>query len=546
MKRVLAALAALFLCVPATAEILVSNVNGYTLNAEGRLQRFTAMVLTDEGKVQRLLTARDKRTRRPKYGINGQGRTLLPGLIDAHGHVMGLGANATQLDLAGTTSLADLQERLRRYAVANPTPVWIVGRGWNQELWADKRFPTAADLDSVVRDRPVFLERVDGHAAVVNTAALRAGNVTGATPDPTGGRVEKAGGQPTGLLIDAAMPLVQDRIPPPLPAQRERALLAAQEQLLSHGITATADMGTGGEDWLVMRRVGDRGQLKLRILSYASGIEPLLAVAGGGPTPYLYGDRLRMVGVKLYADGALGSRGAWLKQPYADAAGQRGLRFLDDAKLQNLMSRAAMDGFQVAVHAIGDAANAQVLAGIEELAGTYTGDRRWRVEHAQIVDAPDIARFGRNGIIASMQPVHQTSDRTMAEVRLGAARLPGAYAWQSMLRAGSRLAFGSDYPVESPNPFHGLAAAVTREDAAGQPAGGWLATERVTMEQALDGFTRSAAHASFAEDRLGTLQPGRWADFILVDRDPFQVTPREMRDTRVIETYIGGRKAWTR
>jgi predicted amidohydrolase YtcJ len=254
-----------------------------------------------------------------------------------------------------------------------------------------------------------------------------------------------------------------------------------------------------------------------------------------------------MVGVKLYLDGALGSRGAWLKQPYRDAAGQRGLPLVSDTELKNMMSRAAMNGFQVAVHAIGDQANALLLEAIEELAATYKGDRRWRVEHAQVVDPADLARFARHGTIASMQPVHQSSDWRMAEARMGRERLGGAYAWASMLRRNVPLAFGSDFPVESPNPFHGLAVAISRQDAEGQPPGGWFPEERLTLEQAFDAFTRGAAFASFAEDRLGTLEPGRMADFIYIDTDIFRTSnPSQIRDTRVLETWLAGRQVWTR
>ena len=278
-----------------------------------------------------------------------------------------------------------------------------------------------------------------------------------------------------------------------------------------------------------------------------AGIDDLLAVAGSQPTPWLYDGRLRMAGVKLYLDGALGSRGAWLKEPYRDAPGQRGLPLVSDTVLKNLMSRAAMDGFQVAVHAIGDQANSLLLGAIDELAETYTGDRRWRIEHAQIVDPADLPRFARHGTIASMQPVHQTSDRLMAEARMGIERLGGAYAWRSMIANNVPLAFGSDFPVESPNPFHGLAAAISREDAQGQPPGGWLPEQRLNMIQAFDAFTRGAAYAGFAESQIGTLEPGRYADFILIDRDIFATEDqREIRETRVLETYVGGQKVWER
>ena len=317
--------------------------------------------------------------------------------------------------------------------------------------------------------------------------------------------------------------------------------------MLSYGLTTVADMGTSAEDWAVMRRAGDAGRLNVRIISYASGIDNLLAVAGTRPTPWLYDNRLRMVGVKLYLDGALGSRGAWLKAPYRDAPGQRGLPFLNDTALKNLMSRAAMDNFQVAVHAIGDNANALLLDAIEELSDTYKGDRRWRIEHAQIVDPADLPRFARHGAIASMQPTHQTSDWRMAEARMGVERLQGSYAWRSMLDNHVPLAFGSDFPVESPNPFPGLAAAISREDAEGQPPGGWLPAQRLTLNEAFAAFTSGAAFAGFAEDRLGTLEVGHMADFIFVDRDIFAgADARAIRDTQVMETYLGGQKVWER
>lgn len=532
------AAAALLVPAPALADALIDNVNGLTLTKDGKVQRFNALLITPDGKVAKLLDRKDKRPEKLDFRYDGKGRTLMPGLIDAHGHVMGVGQQAMQLDLTGARSLDEAKAMIAAYAAANPDRPWILGRGWNQEAWKLGRFPTSADIDAVVPDRPVWLERVDGHAAWGNSAALKAAGVTAKTVAPAGGRIE------TGVFVDAARTLVERVIPPPLPREQDLAFSKAQAILLAAGITAVADMGTTSDDWNVYRRAGDAKVLRIRIISYAHGIEPLIAIAGAGPTPWLYDDKLRMVGVKIYSDGALGSRGAWLKAPYADAPNETGLGFLTDAKLRNLMARAAMDNFQTAVHAIGDRANGQALDAVQELSQTFKGDRRWRIEHAQVIDPADIPRFGQLGVIASMQPVHQTSDRVMAEARLGPARLAGAYAWESLRRTGAKLAFGSDMPVESPNPFPGLAAAITREDAAGEPFGGWQPQERVSREVALAGFTRDAAFAGFAEDRLGLLQPGYRADFLIVDTDPLESAPAALRATKVLETWVGGERAY--
>jgi len=538
--RVIAAFVAFAVSSPAFADGWVDNVNGVTLDAAGKVVRFTGLTVTADGKIGKVLQQGDKAPRRPDWRVDGKGRTLLPGIIDAHGHVMELGFSALTLDLSATNSLDDAKAKIAAYADAHPDRKWILGGGWNQEKWGLGRFPKAADLEGLAGGRPIWLSRVDGHAGWANVAAMKAAGVTATTASPPGGRIEN------GVFVDAAQSLITKAVPAPLSKDRDLAFLKAQEVLVSLGITTIADMGTSTEDWNTYRRAGDGGRLQMRIFSYASGLEPMLAIAGGEPTPWLYGDRLRMGGVKLYADGALGSRGACLKKPYADAPAQTGLCFLDDAKLRNLMTRAAMDGFQLAVHAIGDRANAQVLDAIEDLSPTYKGDRRWRIEHAQIVDPADLPRFARNGIIASMQPTHETSDWKMAEARLGTTRLAGAYAWSTVLKNGGRLAFGSDVPVESANPFPGLAAAITREDAAGQPSGGWQPQERVSREAALAGFTTGGAYAGFAEDRIGRLAPGYRADFIIVDHDPLSSTPAEIRATRVEETWIGGARVFRR
>ena len=554
--RVLAAFALLFATVPAQADTLIDNVNGVTIDEQGRVQTFAALVFGEDGRIKSVHSRKDKLPK-TQYRVDGKGRTMIPGLIDAHLHVMGLGFASLTLDLSGTRSLAEAQAKIAAYAAANPDRAWIVGGGWNQEIWGLRdaagrgRFPTAAELDAVAGGRPVWLQRIDGHAGWASSAALTAAGVTAATKDPAGGRIERmAGGKPAGVLVDTAQALVERVVPAPRASDRDLAFDAAQRLLVARGITAVADMGTTIEDWQAFRRAGDVGRLQLRIMSYAAGVEAMSLIGGSAPGPWLYDDRLRLGGVKLYLDGALGSRGAWLKEPYADDPGNRGLAQMDEIRLRNLMSRAAMDGFQIAVHAIGDRANAAALDSIEELALTYKGDRRWRIEHAQVVAPVDLARFGKLGVIASMQPIHQVSDRTMAEARLatsgvnGSARLTGAYAWRSIAAGGAKLAFGSDAPVEVPDPFAGMAAAMTREDAAGQPFGGWQPQERVTREAALAAYTSDAAYAGFAESRFGRLAPGLWADFVLIDVDPMLVAPAALRQAQVSETWIGGRKVF--
>lgn len=548
MKALLLTTAAALSLAPALAraDTLVDNVHGETVAADGRVVPFTALLFSDDGIIKQVFHQGEKTPKRPQYHIDGKGRIMLPGLIDAHLHMISLGFAALTLDLSDTHSLAEAQAKIKAYAEAHPDRPWIVGRGWNQEQWNLGRFPTAAELDAVVPDRPVWLSRVDGHAGWGNSAALKAGGITAATRAPDGGEIiHDATGKPAGVLVDTATGLMDKAVPAPRAQDRDLALATAQRILFKEGITAAADMGTGIDDWQAFRRAGDANQLYVRIMSYAMGVDNMVLIAGPGPTPWLYGDRLRMGGIKLFMDGALGSRGAWLKQPYADDPKARGLPQLSDTQLKNLMSRAAMDHFQIAVHAIGDAGNAEVLGAIEDLAQTYTGDRRWRIEHAQIVDPADIARFGRNSIVASMQPVHQTSDRLMAEARLGPDRLKGAYAWHSMLAAGAHLAFGSDAPVEAPDPWAGIAAAISRQGPDGQPAGGWQPQEVVTREQALAAYTTGAAWAGFAESRFGTLAPGLRADFIFVDTDPMTATPEQIRKTKVLETWIGGGKVWS-
>lgn len=542
IRALLGTAAALALAAPALADTLIDNVDGLTIDATGGVERFTGLLIGDDGRIVQVLHRGDKRPGKVDYFVDGKGQVMVPGMIDSHGHVMSLGFSALTLDLTETRSLAEALEKIAAYAKANPDRPWILGRGWNQELWPEKRFPTAAELDAVVADRPVWLGRVDGHAGWANSKALAAAGVTALTKAPAGGSIERLkDGRPAGVLVDNATELVDKAVPAPRPEDRDLALAKAQDILLARGVTAIADMGTTIEEWQAFRRAGDNGALRIRIMAYAGGTENMALIGGPGPSPWLYDDKLRLNGVKLYADGALGSRGASLKAPYSDAPAAKGLRVTADTQLKNFISRAALDHFQVAIHAIGDEANAAALTAIEDMNQTYTGDRRWRIEHAQIVDPIDIPRFAKAGVIASMQPVHETSDRLMAEARLGPNRLRGAYAWASLAASGAKLAFGSDVPVEISDPWAGFAAAISRTGPDGQPFGGWQPQERVSRELALTAYTANGAWAGFAEGRFGRLQRGERADFLLIDRDPMLATPAEIRATQVMQVWIGGR-----
>ncbi len=437
--------------------------------------------------------------------------TLVPGLIDAHGHVLGQGQ-------------ALMTARLN---------------------WPEQDFPTAADLDAAFPDRPVWLERVDGHAGWANSAALaKATRALDGDWQPEGGEILRRDGKATGVLIDTAMAPIEQAIPKPGPELLRAAILKAQEALLAAGLTGVHDAGVSAEVLAVYRQLADAGELKLRIAAMADGdSQALQDLCENGLYTHPRG-HLKMRSVKLYMDGALGSRGAALFADYSDAPGQRGLLVTPAERIEAAAVRARDCGVQVATHAIGDRGNRLVLdiyARVLEDAGP---EHRWRIEHAQIVKQADIPRFTALQVIASMQPTHATSDMPWAEARVGLGRIVGGYAWRQFRDAGARLALGSDFPVEDIRPLLGLYAAVTRMDLAGQPEGGWYPNEKLSGYEALRGFTLDAAYAGFDEDRLGALTAGRRADFTAFDRDPLRVTPTELPKLRVLATWIDGRAAW--
>ena len=502
-----------------------------------------AMAWDGQGRLLAVGTAADLSERFPQARrIDAGAATVVPGLIDTHAHLMNLGFALLQADLVGAADKQEVIERLRRFEATLPPGAWLLGRGWDQNDWPDQQFPSAADLDAAFPERPVWLGRVDGHAGWANSAAMRAvkRDLDGDW-QPEGGRILREDGRATGIFIDAAEALVQDVVPAPDEALREQALQRALDAAVRHGLTGVHDMGVSLADLTLMRRFADTGRLPLRIRAYADGDNAALAaLCAMGPYEHA-GGRLAMRGVKLYVDGALGSRGAALLEDYSDEPGHRGLLVTEPAAYAAAVAKARDCGLQPASHAIGDRGNRIVLdTYATALAGAAGEHHRWRIEHAQVVAMEDLPRFAELKLVASMQPTHATSDMPWAEARIGAARLPGAYAWQRLRALGVRLALGSDFPVESVDPRLGLYSATSRQDLDGHPAGGWLPGQRLTPPQALQGFTAEAAYAAFDESQVGRLAPGYRADFVVLAGDPLAVPARQLPQLRIVSTWVDG------
>ena len=537
-----------FSCADSTKKTVYYNASGYTIESDSLLSFSTLVV---DGQKVFAVGGDDLASKyldMPSVTVfDLEGKTLLPGIIDAHGHVMGLGFQELQINLAGITSLQGTLQELKEYAEANPELEWIIGRGWNQTLWEENRFPTAADLDQVIPDRPVWLSRVDGHAGWANTKAIQLAQVSTDTPDPVGGKIIRDNrGRPTGVFIDAAEGYVQTVVPESTREEQTLALNAALSLLSSYGVTSVHDAGVGVETWELYKDFAIQRKLRTRIYGMISGAGKVFdQLSSEGPIKSLYDDRLALRSVKLYSDGALGSRGAALIEDYHDDPGNKGLLFIDQEEMNLMVEKVVSKGYQANIHAIGDAANRQVLDALGYAQQLYSReDQRNRIEHAQIVALEDIVRFKDLDIIASMQPTHATSDKNMAEDRVGPQRIKGAYAWQSFLRQGTVVASGSDFPVESANPFLGFYASITRKDIQGNPLSGWYSNEAMDRVQTLKSFTIDAAFAGFQEDVLGSLEPGKWADFIIIDQDIMMAPDSMLWQTKVLQTWVAGEKVF--
>lgn len=526
---------------------LLYNVNGYTLQ-NGEVVEFEAIAFRN-GKVVEIGSAADLLENYPDFNqMDGEGQTLLPGLIDAHAHVMNLGYRELDVNLQGIRTLDATLEAIQTYAEANPELEWIQGRGWNQVLWEENEFPSAADIDRVVPDRPVYLTRIDGHAAWVNSKAIELAGIDDDTPDVQGGVVIRdRSGTATGIFVDATMRYIREVIPSRTAQESEIALNLALDEIAKYGITSVHDARTDVATWEMYKQFADRGDLKTRIYAMIPGTGGMFdEMSQNGPINSYANDMLALRSVKISSDGALGSRGAALIEDYHDDPGNRGLLFFSQAQLNDMLLKGAAAGFQMNIHAIGDGANLQVLDGFEFVVNELgnQSELRHRVEHAQVVQLDDIPRFVELDLIASMQATHATSDMNMAEDRVGPDRIKGAYAWQTFLNQGTVIANGSDFPVEYVNPFYGLYSAVTRQDHEGMPPGGWYSEHRMSRVEALRSFTIDAAYAAHQEDVLGTLEPGKWADFIIVDQDFFETDASNIWETEVVQTWVAGKKVY--
>ncbi len=521
---------------------LITNIDGYTI-ANNELTRFTAIEFTDD-KIDKLYFANDKLpTTKNITIIDGQGKALIPGLIDAHGHILGYGLSLLRADLVNSSSEQDAITKTLTYAKANSGLTWIQGRGWNQTQWPSNAFPNAKSLDKHFPDQPVWLKRVDGHAGWANSKAMALAGITKATKSPEGGDIIRdKNGMPTGVFIDNAMALIDNSIAPLTIKQQKAVLVKAMDALASFGLTSVHDAGIDTDNIVAFKELSQENAMSIRVnaMLYLPSEKWQQTLADGQYQSK--DDMFTFNSVKIQADGALGSRGAALIADYSDHPGQRGLLLNTPDEFDHLVQTAMNQGFQVNSHAIGDHANKLVLDTYEKhIKATKTKALRHRVEHAQVLRLEDIPRFAELDLIASMQATHATSDKNMAQDRLGATRILGAYAWRKLLNANAIIAAGSDFPVESPNPFFGLHASITRQDHKNSPQGGWFADEKMTPLEAFRSFTLDAAYSGHQEKIIGSLAEGKKADFVLLEQNLFTMPEQDIWKITVSKTWVNGK-----
>ena len=524
------------LAQPQTADLIVRNARIYTVDAK---QPTASSIAVRGGKIAAVGGDLKSLEGSSTKVVDAKGAPIIPGLIDSHGHVAGLGASLEMLDLRGVTSEAEIAGKVKAAAGKAAPGEWILGRGWDQNLFATKQFPTEASLTTASPKNPVALTRIDGHASWVNRAAIDAADINAGTRDPDGGRIIRdEGGRPTGVLIDTAQGLVRRKIPPPSPEQVLRQISRALQECARLGLTSVHDAGVNEAEIAAYHTLVQQGKMPIRVYAMLSN-QPALIDKWLARGPEI-GEYLTIRSIKAYADGALGSRGAALLAPYADEKSQSGLMITGEKAIQDVAVKAAARGFQVNTHAIGDRGNHETLAAYA-VALKGPNDKRFRIEHAQVIAPQDFVKFKNFSVIASVQPTHATSDMGWAADRLGPERVKGAYAWQTLMKLGVHLASGSDFPVELPNPIDGFYAAITREDKNGSPRGGWFPDQRLSREEALRSWTLEGAYAAFEENGKGSLTPGRLADFIMLSGDIMTIPPADILRTKVTMTVVGGK-----
>ena len=528
------------------ADLIVTNARIYTADdsrplVEAFAVRGNRIVFT--GSAREAATLKGATTR----VVDAGGRTVIPGMVDAHAHFAGLAQTLRAVDLVGTKSVTEVIARVQAKAATLPKGTWITGRGWDQNAWGDTRFPTHDALSAAVPDHPVLLTRVDGHANFVNAAAMKLAGVTAATKDPSGGKIQRdANGAPTGVFIDNAQRLVGSKVPELTRDEMRAALKDAIARMHSLGLVGMHDAGASRANIELFEDMAQKRELDLRLyVMIGDNAEALKHYFQVGPRSALYDGQVWVRAVKLYADGAMGSRGAALLEPYSDDPNNTGLLLSAPSHIEEVARQGLAAGFQINTHAIGDRGNRVVLDAYDKaLAATPRADHRFRVEHAQILHQDDIPRFAQMGVIPSMQASHQTSDMYWIGKRLGPTRLYGAYAWQSLLQTGVIIPNGSDFPVEAVNPLISFHASIARQDARDWPAGGWYPEQKMSREDALRSMTLWAAYAGFQEKELGSITPGKYADFVVLDQDIMRVPAELVLQTRVLSTWVGGRRVY--